>query len=281
MANLSPILGPDGYPIERQTLTEEIAQPTLTGVRSILTGYPADGLNPSRLARILHEADQGDWLRYLELAEQIEERDLHYVGVLGTRKRSVAQLEIQVDAGSDDPEHVRHADTIRAWLDRDTLQEEIFDILDAIGKGVSFTEILWDTSEGQWLPARLEWRDPRWFVPDPADGKTPLLRTDIGFVPIPGFKFICASIRAKSGLPIRSGLARIACWAWMFKAFTLRDWATGLESSARADRDDRRDCRRSRGRARNTAKSRRISSGPMRAPWRRCATAISHVPGSF
>jgi phage gp29-like protein len=32
-------------------------------------------------------------------------------------------------------------------------------------------------------------------------------------------------IRAKSGLPIRSGIARLATWSWMFKAFTQRDWA--------------------------------------------------------
>lgn len=39
------------------------------------------------------------------------------------------------------------------------------------------------------------------------------------------FSFIFATIKAKSGLPLRSGLARIAAWAWMFKAFTQRDWA--------------------------------------------------------
>ncbi len=28
----------------------------------------------------------------------------------------------------------------------------------------------------------------------------------------------------KSGLPLRSGLARLAAWSWMFKNFTVRDW---------------------------------------------------------
>jgi len=32
-------------------------------------------------------------------------------------------------------------------------------------------------------------------------------------------------ISAKSGLPIRGGIARIAAWGWMFKMFTQRDWA--------------------------------------------------------
>lgn len=230
MADLPTLVDQYGRPIERPklqkaVLTKEVAAPTLAGVRTPQTGYPADGLNPTRLAAILREADQGNPLRYLELAETIEERDLHYAGVLGTRKRSVAQIDISVDAADDDSLSVEQADAVREWLLRDELQDELFDVLDAIGKGVSFTEIIWDTSEGQWRPERLEWRDPRWFTFSRIDGTTPLLREHEGDRPLDPFKFIHARIRAKSGLPIRSGLARLAAWAWMFKAYTQRDWA--------------------------------------------------------
>ncbi len=214
-----------GRPIRREILTQEISGPSTTGVRSPISGYPGDGLNPVRLAQILRSADMGHPLRYLELAEQIEERDLHYTGVLGTRKRSVSQLPIFVDAASDDPKHVEQADTVRDWLLRDELQDELFDILDAVGKGFSVTEIIWDTSEGQWQPQRLEWRDPRWFTFDQQDLKTPLLRTEAGDVPLEPAKYVYARIRAKSGLPVRSGIGRLATWFWMFKAFTQRDWA--------------------------------------------------------
>lgn len=215
-----------GRPLVRSTLKRELAAPTTGGVRSPLSGYPADGLNPLRLASILRDADAGDPLRYLELAETIEERDPHYLGVLGTRRRSVSQIEISVEAASDTPADVRIADMIRDWLRRDELTEEIFDILDCIGKGYSFTEIIWDTSEGQWMPTRLEWRDPRWFRFERENLATPLIVGDQGSEdPLPAFKFIFASIKAKSGLSLRSGLSRAAAWAWMFKAFTQRDWA--------------------------------------------------------
>ena len=226
MADRQALLDQWGRPIERRSLTQEIAAPTIGGVRSPITGYPGDGLNPARLATILREADQGDPLRYLELAETIEERDLHYVGVLGTRRRSVAQIEISVEAASDDARDVAMADMVRDWLTRDELSDELFDILDAVGKGYSFTEIIWDTSEGQWQPQRLEWRDPRWFRPAKRDLTTPMLIDERGSeVALPGGKFISAVIKAKSGLPVRSGIARMATWAWMFKAFTQRDWA--------------------------------------------------------
>jgi len=218
-----------GRPIRKEALTREIAVPTLAGLRSPIAGYPGDGLEPRRLAAILRAADHGDPLRYYELAEQIEERDLHYAGVLGTRKRSVAQIDITVEAASDSAKDVEIADMVREWLTRDELADEMFDILDAIGKGISHTEIIWDTSAGQWRPARLEWRDPRWFTVDRNDLRTPMLRGGESGngedAPLEPFKFICLTMKAKSGLPIRSGIARLATWNWMFKAFTQRDWA--------------------------------------------------------
>ncbi|MCU0902439.1 MAG: DUF935 domain-containing protein [Tabrizicola sp.] len=215
-----------GRPVRKAELKTEVARATLGGVRSPIAGYPADGLNPNRLANILREADAGDAIRYLELAETIEERDAHYLGVLGTRRRAVSQMPFTVEAGDDTPEAEAQAQMVRDWLNRDELTEEVFDILDTLGKGYSMSEILWDTSEGQWMPLRLEYRDPRWFRFDRSDLKTPMMLSDTGQeVALPAFKFIFAQIRAKSGITLRSGLARVAAWGWMFKAYTQRDWA--------------------------------------------------------
>lgn len=223
-----------GQPLRRELLTREIGGATVGGVRSPIAGYPANGLNPTRLAELLRAADYGEPLEYFELAELIEERDLHYAGVLGTRKRSVSQIDITVEAASDDAEDVRRADMVREWLKRDELTDEIFDILDAIGKGVSFTEIVWDASEGQYWPKRLEYRDQRWFTFDRTTMRQPMLRGGLDgnsvAAPLPAFRFIYTQIKAKSGLPVRSGIARIAAWAWMFKAFTQRDWAIFVQT---------------------------------------------------
>lgn len=215
-----------GRPLERSSLTQEVMAAKLGGVRSPLSGYPGDGLEPRRLAAILRQADIGDPVRYMELAETIEERDLHYLGVLGTRRRSVSQIPVTVTAADDSQAAEDWAQVVRGWLGRDELQMDMFDILDCIGKGYSGTEIMWDTSEGQWMPGRLEWRDPRWFRFADHDLTTPMRLDDAGQkVPLEPFKFIWARIKAKSGLPLRGGLARPAAWAWMFKAFTQRDWA--------------------------------------------------------
>ncbi|MBX3580822.1 MAG: DUF935 domain-containing protein [Rhizobiaceae bacterium] len=219
-----------GRRVDTSALKLEQAAPTVAGVRRHDAHHPAAGLTPQRLARILREAVDGDPEDYLALAEDMEERDLHYSGVLAVRKRQVAGLEIVVEAAGDDAESVRDAELVREVVGRDGFQTELFDILDAIGKGFSCTEIIWETSASQWRPARLAWRDPRWFTFDPVDGETPLLRDIGGNVALAPAKWIVHSAKVKSGLPIRGGIARAAAWAFLFKAFTVKDWAIFCEA---------------------------------------------------
>ncbi len=219
------ILDAWGRPIIAAALTKEVAQPRIGSARTPAAGYPADGLTPPRLANILRAADMGEPRQFLELAEAIEERDPHYLGVIGTRRRSVSQLEITVEAGSDDPEDEAIAQMVRDWVERDELAGELFNILDCLSKGYSGTEVVYETSESQYIP-RLIWRDPRSFKFDKSDLATPMLIGDYGQLkPLDPGHFIWANIPAKSGLALRSGLARVAAWGWMFKAYTQRDWA--------------------------------------------------------
>lgn len=226
MADRPQLLDRWGNPVRRADLARREEVATVGSVRSPISGYPADGLDPVRLASILRDADAGDPVQYFELAETIEERDPHYLGVLGTRRRAVSQLEITVEPASDAAADEAIATEIRDWLRRDELTEELFDILDAIGKGISFTRIDWDSSSGQHQPARLDWWDPRWFRFAEGDLRTPVMLDEQGKTrPLDPYRFIYAQFPAKSGLPLRSGLARVAAWGWMFKAFSQRDWA--------------------------------------------------------
>ncbi|MGD9610469.1 MAG: DUF935 domain-containing protein [Desulfovibrionaceae bacterium] len=219
-----------GRPVEMDRLKDEEAGPTVTGVRQVLSGHPAQGLTPVRLARLLRASEEGDPTAYLELAEEMEEKDLHYRSVLATRKYQVSGLDITVESATDAAEDIKAADLIRDWINRDELRDELFDILDAVGKGYSLTEIIWDTSGGTWLPARLEWRDPRWFVFDRVDGRTPMLLSETGQpTPLSPYKYIYHVHKSKSGLPIRGGLARAVAWCYLFKNFGIKAWVEFAE----------------------------------------------------
>ena len=215
----------DGNPVDKTRLIEEVAAPTVTGVRQILSGHPAQNLTPQRLTALLLAAEQGDALAYLELAEEMEEKDLHYRSVLSTRKLQVAGLPVKVEAATDAAEDVKSADIVRDFIDTGVLAEAVQDILDAVGKGYSVCEIMWDTEGKSWFPSSILWRDPRWFEFDRLDGVTLLLKGENGLPePLAPAKFITHIHKSKSGLPIRGGLARPVAWYYLFKNFGIKSW---------------------------------------------------------
>lgn len=265
-----------GRPIVFEALREEQAAPTLAGIRNIYSVIDDSiGLTPDKVVGILRNAEFGDPWLYLELAERMEEKDLLYQGVLHTRKMAVTQLDIDVMAAGDDAQSIEDADFVRDVLidsNQLDLHDAIMEMLDALGKGFSATEIIWNTDgispQGggpAWLPFALKWRDPRWFMFDWISGEQLLVRTlrtdgpqipvgpdawdsrltpmnfrirsggghEIGIQPatqpLAPFKFITHICRAKAGLPVRGGLARIAVWSYLFKNYVLKDWVTFAE----------------------------------------------------
>ena len=142
----------------------------------------------------------------------------------------MTQLPLTVLAASDSAQHEAHKAFIEDWIEAGALEDVLFDILDAIGKGYSVHEIMWDVSGGGALPTQLVYRPQRWFELSREDGNTVLLRDGAGFIPLLPHKYVVHKHPAKSGLLLRAGLARVASWAWMLKSFTERDWATFVQN---------------------------------------------------
>ncbi len=230
---MATILDYLGRPINQKKLTEEIATPSIFGVRQPFRESVTFGLTPERLAGILTAVDsQGDALEYLSLAEEMEERDPHYHSVLATRKMAVSGLSVRVEAASDDPRDVEIADAVREVVRHEEFSNLISDQLDALGKGFAVSEIEWDKSGAQWYPVGYTFRDPRFFMFDRFTGQELRLRdmADPGYgIPLEAYKFVQHRPRLKTGLPIRGGLARLACVSFMCKSYSLRDWMTFAE----------------------------------------------------
>ena len=229
---MKALLDHRGRPIRKPELRREVAPPTTTGVRTIHTTHPASGLTPARLGALLRDAEApGGAERYLELAEEMEERNPHYLGVLQTRRRQVSQIPVEVSPAADDSAAVDVADQTReALFGRAAWEDEAFDVLDSIGKGFSVTEIVWDMSERQWRPARLEHRLPQWFDFDRETGARLTRRDGAEWVELEPWKFVVHRSAAKSGLPIRGGIARVVAWCWMYASFGVKDWARYVEA---------------------------------------------------
>jgi phage gp29-like protein len=234
----SPVLGPDGQDArkylalqERETLKEEIARPELIGVRAFWDQSVASGLTPERMATILRNAVRGDHRYYLQLAEEMEERDLHYNSVLSTRKRAISSLRAVVEPSSEKRVDKKVADAVLDLLGEPQFRHMMRDLTDAFGKGYSGIEIVWGERDGLWRPAAYKWRDPKYFTFDfvsRSEVRLAVLGTIDG-VALPPAKFIVHTPKLKSGIPIRGGFARLAAWGWMFKNYTIKDWMAFLD----------------------------------------------------
>ena len=223
-----------GRPVRLQKLTEPLAEGGMTGIRQTWAGSAASGLTPAKLASILRACDQGELREFLILAEEMEERDPHYISVLGTRKRAISGIMPQVEAASDSARDVEIAEAVREEIaEHPGFADLVEDLLDALGKGFSVVEIDWARSASRWTPERFDHRDPRFFTFDRETRRDLRLLDEAG--PVEGvalepFKFITHRARMKSGLTYRGGLARVVAFGWMCKAYTFKDWMSFIET---------------------------------------------------
>lgn len=133
----------------------------------------------------------------------------------------------------------------RKKLERD-LDDTIYDVLDALGKGIELSEILWEQEprpvrvSGEtlnlWCPRGTKWVHPRYYgFPSNADAAEELMlnarelgatnpdyqQTSSGlWMPIPDDQFIVSIIQQKSGHPINGSLLRILGFWWAASNFT-------------------------------------------------------------
>lgn len=227
----STVLDQDGKPLKVTTLIEEQATPTRTGVRSAWTESVAGKVDPPTLARILKSANEGDNRELLALAEEMEERDLHYSSVLGQRKRAVSGIQPTVTPASKSAQDKEIADAVEKLITAPIFADMIDNLLDGLAKGYSCVEILWNTAAVPWMPAVYKWREPRHFQFDKETGQDLRIRDNDHEegLELNEYCWIIHRPLLKSGLPVRAGLARLVVWCFMLKSYTLQDWAAFLE----------------------------------------------------
>lgn len=211
--------------------TEEVVLPPLL---NRYPEYPANGLNPRRLAEIFRDADQGSMLSQAELFEEMLERDPHLQGLYSRRKLSVLKRDYQVIPFSSDERDKQIAEYCANVIKRvDNWRYVLEDILDAVWKGVSISQIFWkvDSSKKVWID-KIEYAHLKNFrfglASDPLSDMRAIRRiTDTNRadgVPLESDRWLVAIIKARSGHPARTSLMRTLTWLWLFKNFDVKSW---------------------------------------------------------
>ena len=214
--------------INKKSLTEQRASPVANSNRDLWSGGLVAGLTPERLAVILNRVRRGDVpAEYLEIAGELEERDAHYRSVLSTRKHAVEGLELYVQSAGDDKQALAVAEAVREDIvNHPDSMDLIKNALDALGKGFSVNEILWNTEGARWKPESFLYRDPRWFAYDKESGVLSLRDVyGLELHPLEPYKFIVHEPNLLSGKQITSGLSFTALFYWLVKTYDVTSWA--------------------------------------------------------
>ena len=229
--------------IKAETLKEPQTAHLVYLQRELQT-HPARGLTPSKLARILDEAENGDIRSQADLFEDMEEKDGHIAAELGKRRRALLLPCAVLPPDNPTPLEKSLTDKLRDLIDAvPDFEDVLFDMTDAIGKGFAALEIEWKKDGGWWIPAALTHRPQSWFCLHRGErqelrlrtggvGAAPCGRPDEGThwgVPLQPLGWLVHTHRAKSGWLERSAMFRQLVWPYLFKNYSVGDLAEFLE----------------------------------------------------
>lgn len=226
------ILDHRGLPFQTGQLTEPQTS-KLAWLQHEFQRHPSRGLTPSRLARLLEDAEFGYILSQLELWEDMTEKDGHLFAEMSKRQRALLTVEWDIlpptNATSDEQ---KAAEAIEERLRAmDDLEDVFLGAAAAIGPAFSCQEIEWELLGRDWFPCKITTRPNTWFTLDRETRTEIRLRdqSSAGGVPLNAFGWIAHVHRAKPGYLARAGLVRQLCWPYLFKTYAVGDLAEFLE----------------------------------------------------
>ena len=221
-----------GQPIQR----EQLSEPQTAHVASLhheIANHPSRGLTPSKLARILDAAENGDVIAQYELFEDMEEKDGHVAAEMSKRRRALLSLDWTVEPPPNASAAEKAAtDGVRAILSElEDFEETLFDLTDAIGKAFVCAEVSWHRADGQFLPEAITHRPQTWFQFHRGTMRQEIRLRDSSpeGAELWPFGWVTHISRAKSGYLERAALFRVLVWPYLFKNYSVGDLAEFLE----------------------------------------------------
>lgn len=169
-------------------------------------------------------------LAWYDLYDEVE-RDPHVSAIMRTLKLAVASRDWDITPADESGRAKAIAAFVKDCLtSMEDFTQDLYELLDAEGKGFSVSEVIWDIGYETRIK-RLMHRPQRRFQFDAAT-RAPRLRTTAdplyGEV-LPERKFIVHRVSAKYENPFGDALDQSLYWMWLFKRMVLKFWMTHLE----------------------------------------------------
>jgi len=227
-----PILDQYGKPINREILAEPQTA-KIAALENETLQSQLDGISPARAARILREADQGDIMAQHQLFDDMRDRDAHMQCEFGKRAGAILGLDWSIEPPADASAREKKD---AAWVEDvlrnavDDLEDTLVAMMDGVGHGFSGIELEWQRMDGDWVPA-FHPRPQTWFRLT-TNRRELRLRDNSGEGAelIPMGWIMHQPGKVKTGYLSRAGLGRVLTWPFIYKAYSVGDFAEFLET---------------------------------------------------
>ncbi|MEH8031449.1 DUF935 domain-containing protein [Gallibacterium anatis] len=216
---------------QQKNLDTALQTARVTETGRIIADHPSTKITPGKMRAIFEAAENGDLKEQHELFADIEERDSDIAANIATRKRAVLTFDwhIAEPRNATPQEEALQQEIDELFYQITNFEDLVMDLMDAVGHGFVALEIDWQFINGKWLPKRFIHRPQSWFKLDKDD--TLLLKTPTNFEgePLEPYKWIVHTHKSRSTQLARVGLYRTLAWLYMFKHYSVHDFAEFLE----------------------------------------------------
>lgn len=207
----------------------DLAEITATG--RVLSDHPSNFITPAKMKAIFEDAENGDITAQHELFMDIEERDSSIFANIQTRKRAVLGVDWVIKAPRNaTPQEEKLRDEVdELFYHIGNLEDLMMDCMDAVGHGFSALEISWAFNGTHWLPTIFTHRPQSWFKWDKDDQLLLKTKDNPNGEPLREMGWVVHTHKSRSTQAARNNLFRTLAWLYMFKHYSIHDFAEFLE----------------------------------------------------
>lgn len=229
-----PIVDQFGRPFDVRAIRERQTQDhaMLAALEGEFDAHPAKGLTPARINAIMLAAEQGDLIRQLELADDMEERDGQIFSEMSKRKLALLKLDWDIlPPANASAAEKKQADQVKDWIQSipNFKRLVIHNLSDAILKGFAPIEMWWELDQG-YLQPRFEPRPQRWLTLNEQRNRLTLRNHAMQYgEPLRPYNWLVHLHPARNGYLARQSLARVLMLPYLYKNYSTRDFAEFLE----------------------------------------------------
>lgn len=203
----------------------------ITANGRVIADHPSNHITPAKMRALFEDAENGDITAQHELFADIEERDSAIGSALQTRKMSLLGLDWRIAAPRQaNATEMQLAQAADDYLrDLPALDDLLLDLMDAVGHGFVALEMTWAFSGSLNAPTAFTHKPQSWFRWDKDDNlllKTP--DNPMGEA-LWQWGWVVHQHKNRSGQAARNGLFRTLAWLYMFKHYSVHDFAEFLE----------------------------------------------------